>query len=237
MEIQMKEITVNKHTNNDKIMFIRSFKQNNIIKINDNHLIKFKKKISIISKNIKKYKFKFLNKSLTISAHILIMVIFEIYFFFDFVINIENDKFIGKIDSYFRLLKPIQVNHLEKQIISRFITNDYEGDMMENLFINYSKSIDKQKYTLEQLLIRSCKMSGMLGGIFIIILAFSLYNRKQIEWFTILNENIIMFSFLGIFEYYFFMNVILKYEPVTNEEIQYKITNGFVSYLNRSEEH
>jgi hypothetical protein len=53
------------------------------------------------------------------------------------------------------------------------------------------------------------------------------------------SENILMFLFLGIFEYYFFMNIIMniimKYETVADEELEYKITNGFIGYLNQTE--
>jgi hypothetical protein len=44
-----------------------------------------------------------------------------------------------------------------------------------------------------------------------------------------------MFLILGLFEYYFFLNIILKYEPVTNEEIKYQMMNNFFTYLSKLE--
>lgn len=222
----MREINeISNKKKNDKTIFINFIEKNNKLK---------KIKIYVINvTNVHKYKI--LNKSLTICAHILIMVIFEIYFFFGFVIDIENDKFIGKIDSYFRDIEPMKVNYLEKQFINQMISNKYEDKFLEDLFINYTESMKEQKYMLHSLLIQSYKMGAILGVIFIVLLLISLYNRKCIEWKTIISENIIMFLFLGIFEYYFFINIIMKYEPVTNEEIQYKLTTGAIGYLNRSE--
>lgn len=214
-----------KNKENDKSYFINFIKKND--KMN---------KIKIYTINsFNKHKFKLLNKSLTICLHILVMILFEIYFFFNFVIDIENDKFIGKIDEYFNKLKPIQVSYLEKQVMNRLISNEYENGLMRNLFINYAESIQRQNYILNKLLIRSYKMAIILGSIFLFLLTVSFYNCKKIEWTIIISENILMFLFLGIFEYYFFINIILNYEPVTDEELEYKITNGFIGYLNQSE--
>lgn len=220
-----------------EIQFIENTRKNyNRIFINFIEKKEIFKKIKFDIKNILNlHKFKLLNKSLTICSHILIMVIFEIYFFFDFVIDIENEKFIGKIDNYFIQLEPIRITYREKQLMELLISNKYEEGFMRDLFINYLESIKEQHYKLHQLLIRSYKMAGILSVVFIIILSSCFLNRKNIEWKTIITENIIMFIFLGIFEYYFLINIIMKYEPVTNEEIQYKLTNGFIGYLNRTE--
>ena len=214
-----------KNKENDKLVFINFIKKK--YKMN---------KIKIYTINsINKHKFKLLNKSLTICLHILIMVLFEIYFFFDIVIDIENDKFISKIDEYFNKLKPLQVSHFEKQFISLMLSNEYEKGFARDLFVNYMESIKRQNDILDELLLRSYKMAIVLGSIFLFLLAISFYNCKKIEWTIIISENILMFLFLGIFEYYFFMNIIMKYEPVTDEELEYKITNGFIGYLNQSE--
>ena len=215
----------NIYTTNDKLIFMNFIEKNNKIKNIKIYVIK-------LINNTKLYKYKILNKSLSICAHILIMVIFEIYFFFGFIVDIENKKFIGKIESYFTHLEPIEINNVESQVIKQLISRDYQKNIIENLHENYIISKEEQKHILNVLFIRSCKMAGSLGVIFFILILISLYNRKHIEWTTIIIENIIMFCFLGIFEYYFFINVIMKYEPVTNEEIQYKITDGFFYYIN-----
>lgn len=209
----------------NKVMLINFIEKNN--KLN-------KIKFYIINiANIHKYKI--LNKSLTICAHILIMVIFEIYFFFGFVVDIENDKFIGKLESYFTHTEPMKVTYLEKQFINQMISSKYEEQFSEYLFVNYVKSMKEQNHILHLLLIESYKMAIILGVVFIILLIHSYCNKKYIEWKTIIIENIIMFLFLGIFEYYFFINIIMKYEPVTNNEIKYKLTSGIIGYLNRTE--
>ena len=178
-----------------------------------------------------------INKALSICAHIFIMVIFEIYFFFDFIVRIENQKFIGKIDSYFRHLELVELNEIESELIHQLVDNQsyYRRKILDTLYINYLHSKENQKQILNQLFIRSCKMGGGLGIIFCVLLGLSLHKsyRNHIQWKIIFFENLLMFFFLGIFEYYFFINIIMKYEPVTNEEIQYKLTNGGFNYIER----
>lgn len=191
------------------------------------------RKIKIYISNLDKLKL--LNKSLTICAHIFIMVIFEIYFFFDFVIDIENKKFIGKIEKYFRNLEPIRTTEIEKEFITQLIYNKYEEGFIHDLFIKYTESMKEEDNKLHQLLIKSYIMASVIGIVFIIFVILSFLNHKKIEWKIIIIENIFMFLFLGIFEYFFFITIIMKYEPVTNEEIQYKLINGFIGYLNKTE--
>ena len=47
--------------------------------------------------------------------------------------------------------------------------------------------------------------------------------RDKIRWKSIIVENILMFALLGAFEYIFFNTIILKYSPITNEELRYSI--------------
>ena len=41
-----------------------------------------------------------------------------------------------------------------------------------------------------------------------------------------------MFLFLGIFEYLFFTNIIIVYNPITDAEIQYISANNFLTFFN-----
>ena len=77
-------------------------------------------------------------------------------------------------------------------------------------------------------------MAGIIGIILVIVLGTGIVCRKNIKWTWILIENILMFLFLGIFEYFFFINVILKYDPVTDDEIKYYAYTGFTKYLNNT---
>ena len=177
--------------------------------------------------------FEILNKSISISIHILIMIIFEIYFFFGYVVNIENETFIKKIGDTYNHFETVKLNAIEIEIIKKLIQN--EEYIQNDLYTKYLDSKDRQKIILHNLFVKSCKMTIPFGVICFILTFVSFFNFKYIKWKSILLENITMFLVLGLFEYFFFLNVILKYEPVTNEEIKYFMVNNTFIYLSRLE--
>lgn len=178
-------------------------------------------------------KYEFLNKSLSICIHILTMILFEIYFFFDYVVDIENKTFIKKIEDTFNHFETMNLNNLEIEVIKNIILNDKY--LLDKLYNDYIISKQLQNDKLNYLFKQSCKMTIPFGIIFILLLLLSLIKFNHINWKIIIMENVIMFLILGLFEYYFFLNIILKYEPVTNEEIKYQMMNHFFIYLSKLE--
>ena len=90
---------------------------------------------------------------------------------------------------------------------------------------------EQLKKILYNLLVYACKICGIIGLILIILFCYGFANRKIIKFKWICIENILMFVLLGIFEYLFFTNVIIKYNPVTDDEIKYFIANYFNSTM------
>ncbi len=176
-------------------------------------------------------KYEIVNKLISIFLHIFIMIVFEIYFYFKYVVVIERTKFMDKINSYFDELGYIHLTPAQ----SLAITNIVDSNQLESyLYKKYLDSLKRQQQILAQLLIVSCQMAGAIGIVLVVMLCAGLAYRKNIKWNWILIENILMFLFLGIFEYFFFTNVILKYDPVTDDEIRYFAYMGFANYLNNT---
>ena len=90
----------------------------------------------------------------------------------------------------------------------------------------------KQKQLLNHLMIKSCKVAGIFGLVLLGLIGYGLFKRYKIKWKWIWVENFLMFVLLGIFEYWFFMNVILNYNPITDAEIKYYVANQIVNYFN-----
>lgn len=189
----------------------------------------------IIYCEIKKIdKIEIINKFLTICLHIFIMIIFEIYFYFNYVVWIEKEEFVNQINKYIGRLDYLPINSIEKEIIKYVIKsnqNKYQ-DYLDFLYIQYKNSLDTQKKILEELLVKACNMAGIVGIIFLSLLVIGLYNRKNIKWNWIWIENFFMFLFLGIFEYFFFMTIILNFNPITEAEVKYLVASGIINYFN-----
>ncbi len=174
-----------------------------------------------------------INKMLSISIHIFIMVVFEIYFYFNYVIYLEKDEFMGKIRSYLKDLNNIKLNPAQEIVISQLINNN-SAQITEQLYSNYIQSLYEQNQLKKALMIVSYKMAGVVGAVLLFFLLWGLLNWREIKWKGILMDNVLMFLFLGTFEYMFFSHVILHYNPVTDGEIKYTMYTGLVDYFNQT---
>lgn len=178
-------------------------------------------------------KIEILNKFISIILHIFIMIIFEIYFYFNFVVNIEKQQFLDKIQQYInQFTSNLNFNDTQKDIIYKLIKNEYDTSFMNELYRLYVQSLQQQKQLLHHLLIKSCGLAGIIGLVLIGLLSYGFFKGYKIKWKWICVENFLMFAILGIFEYWFFMNVILNYNPITDAEIKYYVANQFVNYFN-----
>ena len=187
-----------------------------------------KKIISIYIKYIKNIS----NKFLTINLHITIMIIFELYFYFSIVILIEREKFLKKINTIFETTNPLQLNYIQERLVSQIIIEN--NVISDKLYQQYIYSNELQKQLLEHLLYKSIGMSIMSSIPTFIFTLNAIYHRKIIEWYWIIIENLLMFILLGIFEYLFFINIVLKYDPITNDELKYLLNIQFIRYLNET---
>jgi len=126
----------------------------------------------------------------------------------------------------------LQLNYIQEKLVSQIIAEN--NIITDELYQQYIYSNELQKKLLEHLLYKSIGMS-MIASIPTLIFALNaVYHRKIIEWYWIIIENILMFLLLGIFEYLFFINIILKYDPITNDELKYLLNIQFIRYLNET---
>jgi len=162
------------------------------------------------------------------------MIVFEIYFYFNYIILIEKDVFYEQIDNYISELKSSPIDSNKRMIIKYELKKNKKSyqKYLNYLYNQYIDSLKKQQKILHTLLTKSCTIAGIVSIILFILFNLGLYNRKKIKWIWIIIENLFMFLFLGIFEYYFFVNIVMNYNPVTNEEVKYHIANDIITYFN-----
>jgi hypothetical protein len=79
------------------------------------------------------------------------------------------------------------------------------------------------------LLNKAIILSTIVGSIFISVI---IYGKKEVKINWVLFENILLFLFLGLYEYIFFNLIILKYNPITDGEIQYIFVCDFLNNFN-----
>lgn len=167
-------------------------------------------------------KFESINHHFSIFLHVSIMISFEIFFYFTYIINIERNEIIEKIDNYITELKRVETEG-EIIAIDFFVDTEAYKKFYERVYAEYLQSSEEQKETLRELLKMACYISIPFYFMFIVFLGYGVYNRKKIKWVWLVYENIFMFLCLGVFEYVFFTRVILNYNPITDAELEYYI--------------
>jgi hypothetical protein len=171
----------------------------------------------------------FKNKLISIFFHVFLMSIFEILFYFYFVIEIEKELFLKKITSYnkhFESLYNENVDNTQHYVLKNFIKEMFNSNTLETLQNRYENDLKEQKI-LRMLLIKKAIIISCIFGI--IFLCSLIFGKKEIKVRWVLFENIFLFLFLGIYEYIFFNLIILKYNPITDAEIQYLFLCDFLS--------
>jgi hypothetical protein len=178
-------------------------------------------------------RYEFVNKLISVLLHIFIMIIFEIYFYFNYVVWIEKQSFLDEINSYIGQIGSYPLNLYQKELIKlAFVSNKDNEVFLNYLYNQYIQSLKEQKKLLAKLLIRACMMGGGVGLLLVFFLILGYVDRKKIKWNWIWIENLLMFLFLGIFEYLFFTNIIMNYSPITDAEIKYYVANEMYNYFN-----
>lgn len=171
----------------------------------------------------------FKNKLISIFFHVFLMSIFEILFYFYFIIDIEKDLFLKKITNYNKNFENLYNENIEQSqhyVIKNILIEMFNPDTLDILRNQYKKDLKEQKLLRMILLKKAIMISCFFGGIFICSLIFG-KKEVKIKWVSF--ENVFLFLFLGIYEYIFFNLIILNYNPITDSEIQYIFLCDFLS--------
>lgn len=177
--------------------------------------------------------YKYLNKLIVITQHIFFLSIFETYFFFKYVSVMEKDAFLDKLDWYVENVQFVYTNDLtdDEQEALNDQVHDYVNthpNFIGNMYDKYKYEDDKNTEEENGLITYSLWLSGFIGTIHLIFLILGVIHYKKIEWKWLLFENIMMIGLLAYFEYYFFINVIIDYDPISTAEINYNIMCDFM---------
>lgn len=172
------------------------------------------------------------NKLISVFFHIFLMSVFEIFFYFFFIVNIEKELFLEKLMTYNEQLYNNYNNNISPEqhaILSNALYKLFNEKMLEDLKNDYEEDMKQQKMLFNMLLNKAIILSTIVGSIFISTI---ICGRKEIKINWVLFENILLFLFLGLYEYIFFNIIILKYNPITDGELKYLFVCNLASIFN-----
>lgn len=192
----------------------------------DSNLLSNENENSLIEEKSNKWEY-FLTFPLNIILHILLLSICEMVLFFKYISEIENKALMNKINSFLKMLQ-LQMLDLNDNIYNFYLNLNQKSleNINENLYNEYKNANNERNENNNELFDLSIMSSCAILVIFLtyFLILYFLY-RNKIKTITIFLEHIILMFFIGVFEFWFFTNIVMKYVSITNEEITYLAFN------------
>ena len=174
-----------------------------------------------------------LNFPLNVFLHILLLSICETILYFVYISRMENEVLLRKIINFLDNLN----NFISESNI--YLSYSFNQDELinynNNLREDYDNAEEERKNYNSTLLNKCIYASCTIFIIFIFYFIGINLKLKKIKLKKILIEHIILIFFIGIFEYWFFNNIILKYVSISNEELTYITFNCLMKSLNEKD--
>ena len=169
-----------------------------------------------------------INKLILFFIHLFLISLFELIFFFCFVTKYE-DKAINSVFTSITNSATSVCNNLttpDKQIVDYIINLVVNGSELEkNSYDNYNI---RNNYNYNLMINAVFYFVGVFIINIIIILTNIFYYKRKINFKGILLDNLIMITFLGIYEYLFFSTIVFNYLTITPQELEYNIYNNAI---------
>jgi hypothetical protein len=172
---------------------------------------------------------------INLGFHIWILFTFLTIFFFTFISRKEKDAVTRELNDAISNSVPEVLTGVDN------ITQEFGGKISWGKINNFAKKIEK-KYNGPDPAIAQHNNKLIITSVIICIvllvllictmLYFSYYKKLDIEMGIILVDNFFIAVFVGIIELLFFMNIALKYTPVTTYDMVNQIIDRAEYHIN-----
>jgi hypothetical protein len=163
--------------------------------------------------------------SMRFTFHLLLISIFEVLFYFQFVSKDEDAGILITTNYYTDSIinSCTSLNSTEAAILN-FILGKFINSSQVNLAGATASSGRQLKnaYIYRLSLIYIGILAGLQGGLVLI----SVINKFKIKWGHIILENLALVVFLGLYELMFFETIIKQYDAITPGEISAQFVTG-----------
>tara|TARA_B100001093_G_scaffold420866_1_gene412937 strand:+ start:161 stop:910 length:750 start_codon:yes stop_codon:yes gene_type:complete len=175
---------------------------------------------------------------LHICVHISMLSVLEMLLFFYYIVVIEKKVFFRQLEKFLNNLSPIIEknsftirNEPAYQVIIELLKQDqlslvYDYNLMQEKSIADMDSINKSNHLLfNKALFFSIIMSSTTVLYYII---FQLVYKKKLLIFKLLGKHLGLMFFIGLFELWFFQNIIIQYNPWSESQVSFYIFQCFM---------
>ena len=164
------------------------------------------------------------------SLHLSLIAIFETVFFWRIVAQSEDDALTSLIGSY--------TNNIVTSLANMTAADRNTTAAFLNALVNVTTATaqgaaaaaDRADYN-NNLLSRSWIYFGSIAGLCTILSTAAPLRRLPIQWRHVIVENLVLVTFLALYEWMFFHTIVFKYRAVSTEELDSNIINKISSAL------
>lgn len=173
--------------------------------------------------------------------HLSLISLFEILFFFTVIVKYENLSMTNVVDAFSTPIINVcnNFNNSEKLVFSQLVNTFVNITQLNNEVYN---DLNERNGQNNIILRYAWTYFGVITGISLITIVINFLNfkvisqnnelnesliitenikisKKQVNLIKIIIDNIIMIIILGLYEYLFFETIIIKYLPMSNNEL------------------
>jgi hypothetical protein len=165
------------------------------------------------------------------SLHLSLIAIFETVFFWHIVAQSEDDALTSLIGSY---TNNIVASFANMSAPDRNATAAILSTLINITTINAQGAVaaaGRGAYN-GALLSQSWTYFGAVAGLCAVLSAAAPLRRLPIQWRHVVLENLVLVTFLGLYEWMFFHTIVFKYRAVSTDELDRNIIGQIWSALN-----
>jgi len=203
--------------------------RNDNIEVQEEKIIKYERNYCLLIKNFlvknKKNFRKLLTLMFQVLLHITLLSLLEPIFFFEYANKIETRVFTDQLSKYFKndifaerfiinkdkIFYPLLIKKIEgnkDNFLNKYLEIEKDGrkGFLERMHHNFI--LESQAYQM---------FAVLFGSMF--ILFFFTYIFEKLRYKIIFLEHFFLIFFIGVYEYWFFKNILLNFIPLSTEEI------------------
>lgn len=191
--------------------------------------------LTFLNKNKKEYFI--LTIIVHLMFHILLLSILESLFFFKYVSIIEKESFLLNLKNSINEINKYNIhNENIKTNISTVYYSLYNDDQLKKYFDKLDNSATKGETDRiknnKKLFHKSFNACYFIGSIFTVTLLIVKYFYK-LRFRKLIVEHILFMLGILLYEYWFFISIILKFNPISSEETNYIIVSCIYHNFNQ----
>jgi len=143
----------------------------------------------------------------------------------------EKKAFIDKLEEYFKNTNNLNISQYLIPYINYELNNDESNNWYNHLENQKDQSIDQYDEDNNKLRIFAWHGTFLLAG-FLSFYILSLFMFYKLGLKKLILEHAILISLIGVYEYWFFTNIILPYKIISADELNYIVISCMLKKLN-----